>query len=65
MYRGVDAFKKHQTSKCHINSLKALSNTTKLESIDCVLNKARKMEITNQYERKKAFREHKYYETTY
>lgn len=45
-YRGADAFKKHQTSKCHINSVNALSDFTKLKSIDCVLDKARQVEIS-------------------
>ncbi|CAI6354759.1 unnamed protein product [Macrosiphum euphorbiae] len=45
-YRAIDAFKKHQSSKCHLNSAKALTDFINLKSIDCVLNKNRLEEIS-------------------
>ncbi|KAL4123221.1 hypothetical protein QTP88_015439 [Uroleucon formosanum] len=38
-YGAIDAFKKHQSSKCHLNSAKALTDFINLKSIDCVLDK--------------------------
>lgn len=45
-YRAIDAFKKHQSSKCHLNSAKALADFINLKSIDCVLDKNRLEEIS-------------------
>lgn len=45
-YRAIDAFKKHQSSKCHLNSAKALTDFINLKSIDCVLDKNRLEEIS-------------------
>ncbi|XP_025421525.1 zinc finger MYM-type protein 1-like [Sipha flava] len=45
-YRAIDAFKKHQLSKCHLNSVKALNDFIHLKSIDCVLDKNRLKEIS-------------------
>eukprot|EP00102_Acyrthosiphon_pisum_P024116 XP_016661326.1 PREDICTED: polyadenylate-binding protein-like [Acyrthosiphon pisum] len=45
-YRAIDAFKKHQSSKCHLNSAKALTYFINLKSIDCVLDKNRLEEIS-------------------
>ncbi|KAL4119602.1 hypothetical protein QTP88_012401 [Uroleucon formosanum] len=45
-YRAIDAFKKHQSSKCHLNSAKALTDFINLKSINCVLDKNRLEEIS-------------------
>ncbi|KAL4097737.1 hypothetical protein QTP88_022459 [Uroleucon formosanum] len=45
-YRAIDAFKEHQSSKCHLNSAKALTGFINLKSIDCVLDKNRLEEIS-------------------
>jgi len=46
-YRAIDAFKKHQSSKCHLNSAKSLTDFINLKSIDCVLDKNRLEEISS------------------
>ncbi|KAL4125828.1 hypothetical protein QTP88_010068 [Uroleucon formosanum] len=45
-YLSLYPFKKHQSSKCHLNSAKALTDFINLKSIDCVLDKNRLEEIS-------------------
>jgi len=45
-----EAFKKHQLSKCHVNSSTSLLNFLNGKSIDCVLDKAKEVSLSKKSE---------------